>query len=422
MVNVRQLTTNTKLLVSSHSEPLGTAQPTVKPSKQLSYYYRHKEQINHKRRINYQLTKPQKLKNFNITKKSNDVNNIINSFVDSPITIVVNGQDRPVLTLFDLLDSALETLTSENSDTGHIVGMKTSFFVLPEIVGYTTFRHGLSFGELELHFKDRVSKRQLKRAVQLLVNLKWLIRTGKNDLAVYYPNPFLSALFDQNPQWLNLAEYARLKVDFFDLLNIPLINAMRSNQRIVKTEVTFHKYKLGSHGLWIRAFFEGFVNITLHSENGRVYQTLLPVNLHASPKLEWKNRKKGQNPYGFPHHTIPLKWLLFDVLEGRQYTKARRTSRWQKQTDLKELEYIHFDNSIKILHYVDTQQYLAFRKPFQYALKKWNTKSCEYVEVSSFAVLERLFYYRFVENKRRKELFEGLGLKFKPIGGRPKKT
>jgi hypothetical protein len=182
-------------------------------------------------------------------------------------------------------------------------------------------------------------------------------------LTVYYPNPFLSILYDQNLQWLELAEYARIKIDFFDLLNLPLINALRSNQRIVKTEIKFHKFKLGSYALWVRAFFEGFVNIELHAENGDVYQTLLPVNLHASPKIEWKDGKRIQNRYGFSHHTLPLLWSLFDIIEGRQYTKARRTSRWQKK--LEDLEYIHFDTSFKILHYVDNQQLLSIQKAFQ---------------------------------------------------------
>lgn len=50
---------------------------------------------------------------------------------------------------------------------------------------------------------------------------------------------------------------------------------------------------------------------------------------------------------------------------------------------------------------------------------KWNNNQCEYVEVRDFKTLEKLFYYRFVKNKRGKELFEALGLKYKPISGRP---
>jgi len=52
---------------------------------------------------------------------------------------------------------------------------------------------------------------------------------------------------------------------------------------------------------------------------------------------------------------------------------------------------------------------------------KNGNKECEYVEVSSFALLEKLFHMRFVENKRRKELFDRLGLTYKSISGRPKK-
>jgi hypothetical protein len=196
---------------------------------------------------------------------------------------------------------------------------------------------------------------------------------------------------------------------------VPLIYALRSNQKFIKSEVKFHKYNRTSE--WEHAFFEGYVNIKIYAENGDVYQTYLPVNFHASPKLDWVNGYRVQDRYGFPHHTLPLKWVLFDVLEGRTYSKKGRETRRSKEVG--ECEYIHFDNSFKILHYVDKAQYLMFNKPFQNALKKWNTNACEYVEVSSFELLEKLFYYRFVENKRRKDLFEALGLKYKPISGRP---
>ena len=55
--------------------------------------------------------------------------------------------------------------------------MKTTMnFVLPEIVQYIIFNEQASFGDLEWFLKDKVTKPQIHRAVQLLVNLKWLIR------------------------------------------------------------------------------------------------------------------------------------------------------------------------------------------------------------------------------------------------------
>ena len=313
---------------------------TSKHSKQLNYYYNHREQINTNRRTKYKLTNPHnKTTNILKTKKPNDVLEIVNSSLNE----IDNSQNIPILSLFDMLKYAQTTLTPEREAT-LIVPMKTTnIFVLPEIVQYTTFNEQASFGELERFFKDKVSKRQLKRAVQLLVNLKWLIRRGKNDFTVYYPNPFLTALFDNNKQFLLLAEYARLKIDFFSLLNMPLINALRSNQRIERTEVTFHKYSMGEAKPWVRAWFEGYVNIKLHAENGDIYQTYLPVNFHASPKIvgyDPKTKKPITDPYGFPHHTLNLSWSLFDVIEGREYTKKGRESRRSK--DVGEYMYIPF--------------------------------------------------------------------------------
>jgi hypothetical protein len=46
---------------------------------------------------------------------------------------------------------------------------------------------------------------------------------------------------------------------------------------------------------------------------------------------------------------------------------------------------------------------------------KWNNDQCEYVEVGDFKTLEKLFHYRFVENKRKQELFEALGLKYNQL-------
>lgn len=392
---------------------------SIKPiranSKQLNYYYHNREQINLNRRTQYKTHKKYEYiqkKYLNII-KSKDILTVINSSLSK----ADNSQNKPILSLFDLLTHAQTHLIPENEVISNILMKTTCFSFYPEIVQYVNYNGQASFSELERFLKEKISTRQLKRAIQLLVNLKWLIRRGKNDFTVYYINPFLSKLYKTNPQYaILLAEYARLKVDLFDLLNVPLIYALRSNQKFIKSEVEFHKYNRTSE--WEHAFFEGYVNIKISAQNGDVYQTYLPVNFHASPKLDWVNGYRVQDRYGFPHHTLPLKWVLFDVLEGRTFSKKSRKSRWSKEVG--EYEYIHFDNSFKILHYVDKAQYLMFNKPFQNALKKWNTKACEYVEVSSFELLEKLFYCRFVENKRRKELFEALELRYKPISGRPK--
>ena len=402
------------------SSNVDSSNNSSKQSRQLKYYYLNREQINTKRRNKYKTTNSKK--NIKI-EKSNDVSHNRYRLFDPIIKEDINLK-KQFLSLFDMLSYAQSTLMPEREHANSIQMKTIKNFVLPDIIRYIGFNEEASFVELQKFFKDKVSKRQMHRALQLLVNLKWLIRRGKNDFTVYYPNPFLIALFDKNKQNFLLTEYARLKVDFFDLMNLPLINALMSKQKFLKAEVKFHKYSMSEAKPWIRAWFYGYTNITLQSEAGNIFQTYLPVNFHASAKIEWVNGQRTQNPYGFPHNTLPLSWRLFDIMEGRQYTKKGRESRWSK--DVRDYEYIHFDNSFKILHYNLRTEYgraqsLMFKKPFEYALKKWNTKNCEYVEVNSFELLEKLFYYRFVENKRGEELFNCLGLEHKPVTGRPKK-
>jgi hypothetical protein len=404
---------------------------STKHSKQLNYYYRNREQINAKRRTKYKTTINSQINKKNIIEKSNDVFYHKNSSFSS-VSKEDNNLKKSFLSFFDILNYAHTNLSPEREDI-ILIPMKTPYlFVLPEIVQRIVAFPQETFRNLGLYFNDKLSKHQLRHALQLLVNLKWILRRGKgshfneltltNHETVYYPNPFLSIIWKSQQQWVFLlSEYARLKIDFFDLLNVPLIYALRSNQKFIKSEVKFHKYNRTSE--WEHAFFQGEVDIEIYAENGDMYHTYLPINFHAASKIigyDAKTKKRVTDPYGFPHHTLPLSWSLFDVIEGKLYSKKGRESRWAKEVG--ECEYIHFDNSIKILRYATLAQRILFEKPFEYALKKWNTKSCEYVEVSSFELLEKLFYYRFVENKRREELFDSLGLEHKSVTGRPKKT
>jgi hypothetical protein len=51
-----------------------------------------------------------------------------------------------------------------------------------------------------------------------------------------------------------------------------------------------------------------------------------------------------------------------------------------------------------------------FTKPFDIALKKWNNKDCQYIEFCNFETLQKLLIERFVNGKRRLELFNSLGV------------
>ena len=122
------------------------------------------------------------------------------------------------------------------------------------------------------------------------------------------------------------------------------------------------------------------------------------------------------NPFGFYHHTVPLRWQLFEVLESSEYAEKGRKSRWAKEVG--QYTYVHFDNNFKIICYEKRKdacgnkvaygefQYLMFKKPFEKLLEDvWSTKDCQYVEVSDFGTLEKLFMERFVNDKKTLRAF-----------------
>ncbi len=420
-------------------QPKGTSQNNSKIdkvtneqtiSKQSSYYSKNKKSINRKRRLKYKQTQkkidknkrknqnPNDIKNDFFSSKIDDLNRLYNSLnkdLDG-----TEPESKAIMSFNDLINFAINKLEKERKGLLYTAPKTTRFFVLPEIVFYVGHNRIASFTDLEHFLKDKVSKRQLKRDMQQLVKLKWIVPYGSGGAITYRPNPFLEALRDIDETYLLLGEYARLMIDFFDLLNVPLINVVSSGQKIVNAKVEFHKFDMGSHAQWVRTFFEGLVIITLISEKGNIFETYLPVNKHASSKIvgyDIETKKRITNPYGFYHHTIPLKWELFDIIESSEFTKKGRESRWA--LELEEYIYIHFDNSFKIIQYnkktpYGNVQYLTFRKPFEKLLDKtWSKKnaSCQYVEVSNFDTLQRLFTYRFVDCKRRSELFDALDIK-----------
>jgi hypothetical protein len=218
-----------------------------------------------------------------------------------------------------------------------------SIFARPSLVEEVLAHEGQYYYELKIKFPT-LSARQLQRNLQKLVKDKWLVRWGRGNFTNYYPNPFLLALYRWDKQYVFLCEYSRLNVDFFDLLNIPLLGAV--NQNVILAETKFRSYV--SQDAWVKAFFEGQITIKLQTDVG-MFETILPVNLHAANKLNGsrivgkdKKTKKNvvktvTNPFGFPHHTIPLAWCLFGILESSEYQNGNT--------------YIHFDNSFKILKY-----------------------------------------------------------------------
>ena len=366
-----------------------------KISKQLKYYSKNRSKINSSRRNKYK----NKQKNVYKYKKPRPSKT---SFYFSNIRKQIEqyNDNKPVLSLNSLVSLAYDKLIPEDQYTYSSSTVDTRNIALPEITAKVLLNGELFYSDLKRDFEN-LSYKQLQRNLQLLVKLKWIVRWGKYDWTRYYPNPFLLSLFKSKNTYASLCMFTKFGIDFFDLLNIPLLNAI--DQKVTLAETKFSAYSRESQ--WIKAFFEGQVRIKLHTAS-KIYETIMPVNLHGANKREGKTN----NPYGFPHHTIPLNWRLFDILSSREYHNGNT--------------YIHFDNSFKIIKYEASKNswgynnYITFKKPFEKLLENkkngWSTKTCQYVEVSDFDILQRLFTERFVNNKRRNELLDALDVTYTP--------
>jgi hypothetical protein len=102
--------------------------------------------------------------------------------------------------------------------------------------------------EIYVHF-PQINHRTLKRYLKRLQELKWLRLDGKD----YHLNPFLWELFKENPSYEHLLQFARLKVDLFDLLNLPIIEASKHrviDSNINYTEIHEHYYNSVYDGKW----------------------------------------------------------------------------------------------------------------------------------------------------------------------------
>ena len=381
-------------------------------SNQLSYYYRNKDTINQQRRNTYRNNKT-------INSNNQSTNQLITSNNQKSCNILEENfskktgcidlqtsEKKPILSLFTLVDRAYRHTHGKSKDTPNTHSKTTfSFYpkymqvepLLQEIMLYMAIYKSTSFGYSEFTTTFiHVNKFKLKREIQRLINLKWILRYGRGDLAFYVINPFLEHLLEmnyKNYRWL--LEYAPYKIDFFDVLNIPLISFLKSGQKAKKIEITPHKTRIGQ----IKTIFNyGYVTIRIHSETGEIYQTYLPVNLHGQPIFSGKKDKEL-----FKHLCVPLSWELFDIQDCKYY------SGYDKELD--KTVYVHFDNSISLLH--NKSKFYFGYEQWTNALEKW--QGYQYLEFRDFKTLKELFTARFVKGKRRKDLFEAMGLELKTM-------
>lgn len=275
--------------------------------------------------------------------------------------------------------------------------------VLTDIVLFTKIHHYVTYPELYKRY-SYVKRRTLRLYLNELQRLRWIRRFAK----AYHINPFLLEILDHFPHLWLLMMYATFKIDFFEIFNIPLKSAL--SQKIKTIKMKHYPVKEGP----FTPIFKGVVVINLVLEDGRKTFTILPYNIHAQSKIVGRQRNKPVvNECGIPHICLPLSWSIFDVKKPSYYGPKRKRSH-HKGNRNKPLEYIHFDNSLTIMHQPKGLTYmmreLEMHKMEEDSLKWWNGKGKEYVEFSSFNTLKRLFRVRFVKGKRDSDIFQAMGL------------
>ena len=274
--------------------------------------------------------------------------------------------------------------------------------LLSDIVRFIAIHNYVTYPELYNRY-SYVNRRSLRRYLNELQRLRWIRRFAKD----YHLNPFFLKLIELDFKYILLKEYAAFKFDFFEIFNMPLRSALFHRVKTVKIES--HEVKKG----YFNPIFKGIVVITLELKNGQKTVILLPYNLH------------GQHAYGetcLLHYCLPLSWSLFNI-ETASYYGSIRKRKHHKGAINKQVEFIHFDNSISImfqpkdlpngLFYLPCEK--EMHKMEKDSLKWWNGKGKEYTEFSNFGTLERLFDFRFVKGKKGLNLFNALGLKRKNL-------
>jgi hypothetical protein len=342
------------------------------------------------------------------------------------------SENKPILSFNDLLKAALEVDKGGLNDLQYTLPKTTlegkaktkrrfRFSpLLPQIMEYII---GSGGGATTLFFKHtdfKVSKRRFDRAVQKLVNLRWLVRTQRGANVLYWIHPFLHVLIDRWEQSAILAIFSGLKISLEDCLNLPLYNALKSGKKIASIESRFDKYQHGDYIGYVMKMLEGHVAISGKFADGTQFNSLLWVNLHAGSRLlgkaesGYKGKGKGKpicDYKGNLHHTLPLRWSLWGIQEVKEYNSKSGKA-----------EFIHYDHSLKVIHYKEPNSKVTFPSLLDNTLEsKWSSKNCEYTEVSSFEVLQQLLNKRFVEGKTAADLMDAMNMKTseKP-NGRPR--
>jgi len=283
--------------------------------------------------------------------------------------------------------------------------------LLTDIIRFIMIHHYVTYPELYKRY-SYVNRRSLRRYLNELQRLRWIRRFAK----AYHLNPFFLNLLEHYQQFWWLMEYATFKIDFFEIFDMPLKSAL--SHKIKTVEIKPCDVGRG----YFNPIFKGVVLINLVLEDGRKTFTFLPYNLHAQSKIVGRQQNKPVvNACGMHHYCVPLSWSLFDIKKASYYSTDHKRSHHKGRLN-KPFEYIHFDNSISVMHQPKGLTYMLWEmemhKMEKDSLKWWNGEGKEYVEFCSFDTLKQLLETRFVERKRSLDLFHTLGLTYKRLSTR----
>jgi hypothetical protein len=389
---------------------------TVKPiSKQLAHYNKNKDRINDQRKIDYH-NKAGKTNNREKTKTPCPKNNNKNISIMEPERTPTKPFSR-ILNLENVLNLAVEihkgNLTKKaiiyrfgNLRNGKAKRIRKEP-IYTEILEYIPESYSAaklstpnwkSETEIYEHFK-KINPRTLRSKLVNLQKLHWIRRHGRD----YHLNPFLFQLFKIDENFLLMLEFASLKVDFFNVLNLPLIEA--SNSKITDTKIDYKEVS----DKYFNEIFKGKMLVTLTLEDGSKAQTLLPVNVHP------------QNAYGekVAHYCIPIDCGLFDLTDEPYFSTDYK--RPHRKGAINENWNIHADKSITIPYMTKKTLHPRYKIRFHQqkvtSIKHWQERT--YLETDHIEKLNILFNERFVNQKRGTELYSALDMTLKPKGGRP---
>jgi len=287
--------------------------------------------------------------------------------------------------------------------------------LLTDIVRFITIHHYLTYPELYKRY-SYVNRRSLRRYLNELQRLRWIRRFAK----AYHVNPFFLYLLENYKQSFWLMEYATFKIDFFEIFNTPLKSALLHKVKAV--EMKPYHVRRG----YFNPIFKGVVVINLILEDGRKTFSFLPYNVHAQSKIVGRRQNKPIiDACGIQHICLPLSWSIFDVNKTSFYGSNQKRSH-HKGKGNKPLEFVHFDNSLTIMHQPKGLVYMLWEKEMhkmeEDSLKWWNGKGKEYVELCSFDTLKRLFEVRLLDGKRGPDIFHAMGLTHKKLSKQKPRT